>query len=74
MFEKLRFIGDITKVTVSKWADRWFVSITVDTGTPNVPRDTRGLRVIGVDVGINALATLDDGEPEACEPSSATDV
>ena len=71
MFEKLRFIGDITKVTVSKWADRWFVSITVDTGTPNVPRDTR---VIGVDVGINTLATLDDGEPEACEPSSATDV
>ena len=61
MFEKLRFVGEIIKVTVSRRAHRWFVSITVDTGTPNAPRDTRGLPMIGVDVGINTLATLDDG-------------
>ena len=61
MFEKLRFTGEIIKVTISRHAHRWFVSITVDTGTPNTPRDTRGLPVIGIDVGINSLATLDNG-------------
>ena len=58
MFQELRFKGEIIRVTISKTAHRWFVSITVDTGTPNTPRDTRGLPVIGVDVGINSLATL----------------
>ena len=62
MFQELRFEGKIIRVTISKTAHRWFVSITVDTGTPNVPRDTRGLPVIGVDVGINSLATLDNGK------------
>ena len=61
MFEKLRFKGEIVKVTISRRAHRWFVSITIDTGTPNVPRDTRGLPVVGVDVGISSLATLDNG-------------
>ena len=62
MFQALRFTGEIIKVTISRTAQRWFVSITVDTGTPNTPRDTRGLPVIGVDVGINSLATLDNGK------------
>ena len=62
MFQELRFEGKIIRVTISKTAHRWFVSITVDTGTPNVSRDTRGLPVIGVDVGINSLATLDTGK------------
>ena len=62
MFQELRFEGEIIRVTISKTAHRWFVSITVDTGTPNTPRDTRGLPVIGVDVGINSLATLDTGK------------
>ena len=61
MFSELRFDGKVKRVTVSRTAHRWFVSILVDTGTPNVPRDTRGLPVIGIDVGINTLATLDDG-------------
>ena len=61
MFEQLRFEGEILKVTLSRRAHRWFASITVDTGTPYIPRDTRGHPVIGVDVGINTLATLDDG-------------
>ena len=61
MFEALRFEGEILKVTISRTAHRWFVSITVGTGTPNVPRDARGLPVIGIDVGINSLATLDNG-------------
>ena len=62
MFEELRFEGEIVKVTISRTAHRWFVSITVDTGIPNVPCDTRGLPVIGIDVGINSLATLDNGK------------
>ena len=61
MFEALRFEGEILKVTISRTAHRWFVSITVGTGTPNVPRDARGLPVVGIDVGINSLATLDNG-------------
>ena len=61
MFQELRFKGEIIRVTISRTAHRWFVSIIVDTGTPNPPRDTRGLPVIGVDVGINSLATLDNG-------------
>ena len=61
MFEKLRFKGEVIKVTLSRTAHRWFVSITVDTGKTNAPRDTRGLPVIGIDVGINSLATLDTG-------------
>ena len=61
MFEALRFEGEIRKVTISRKADRWFVSILVETGKPKAPRDTRGLPVIGIDVGINTLATLDDG-------------
>ena len=62
MFQKLRFTGEVVKVTVSRTAHRWFVSITVDTGKTNAPRDTRGLPVIGIDVGINSLATLDNGK------------
>lgn len=60
-FEELRFEGEVRRVTISRCAHRWFASILVETGTPNVPRDTRGLPVVGVDVGINSLATLNDG-------------
>ena len=62
MFEKLRFKGELIKVTISRTAHRWFVSITIDTGKPKAPRDTRGLPVVGIDVGINSLATLDNGK------------
>ena len=62
MFQELRFKGKIKRVTISKQGQRWFVSITVETGIPNAPQDTRGLPVIGVDVGINTLATLDTGK------------
>ncbi len=62
MFEKLRFKGELIKVTISRTAHRWFVSITIDTGKPKAPRDTRGLPVVGIDVGINSLATLDKGK------------
>ncbi|MDE0015997.1 MAG: transposase [Candidatus Poribacteria bacterium] len=60
MHERLRFTGKIGRVTISRTAHRWFVSVTVDTEeTPEVADPTSP--VIGIDVGINTLATLSDG-------------
>ena len=61
MFEKLRFAGKLMKVTISRTAHRWFVSITVDTEDTEVV-DTSTHLVVGIDVGINSLATLDNGK------------
>ena len=47
MQEALRFQGQIKSAVVSRVADRWFVSLTVD---------------VGVDMGVKALATLSTGE------------
>ena len=43
MFEKLRFVGPIIKVTISRTAHRWFVSITVEVAddTYNVENSTK---------------------------------
>ncbi|MDE0634223.1 MAG: transposase [Candidatus Poribacteria bacterium] len=60
MRQELRFIGKIIKVTISRTAHRWFVSITVDTEDTEVV-DNSTHPVIGIDVGINTLATLSDG-------------
>ena len=60
MFQELRFVGNIVKVTISRVAHRWFVSITVETEDTEVV-DTSTHPVIGIDVGINTLATLSDG-------------
>ena len=64
MREELRYTGEIGKVVVSKRNNRWFVSITVhcDGGNYTHPPtlfDDR--KPIGVDVGINTLATCSDG-------------
>ena len=60
MFQELRFVGKIIKVTISRTAHRWFVSITVEIeDTEAVDNSTHP--VIGIDVGINTLATLSDG-------------
>lgn len=62
MFEKLRFIGKIMKVTISRTSHRWFVSITVET-TEDTPQnvDNNSTHPVGIDVGINTLATCSDG-------------
>ena len=60
MHERLRFKGKIKRVTISRTAHCWFASVLVETdaiieaAAPTSP-------VIGIDVGINTLATLDDG-------------
>ena len=62
MRETLRFIGKIMSATVSRVADRWFVSITVDTpdSLPLPQAENQG--AVGVDLGVSALATLSTGE------------
>ena len=62
MFESLRFSGKIMKVTVSQTAHRWFVSITVEVVEDTEAIDNSMHPAIGIDVGINTLATCSDGE------------
>ena len=61
MFQKLRHLGTIVKVVISKTAHRWFASITVDTFDNDTIPDNRHLPVVGVDVGINHLAVTSEG-------------
>lgn len=61
MKESLRFSGKIQSATVSRVADRWFVSMTIETeDRPLRPAENQG--AVGVDLGITALATLSTGE------------
>jgi putative transposase len=61
MRETLRFSGKILSATVSRTADQWFASITVDTDSNHLPlAENQG--VVGVDLGVSALATLSTGE------------
>lgn len=60
MRETLRFSGKILSATMSRTADQWFASITVDTSNHLPPAENQG--VVGVDLGVSALATLSTGE------------
>ena len=67
MREELRYSGEITKVVISKYNDKWFASITVrriDSSNyqhqPALFDDTKA--PIGIDVGINTLATCSNGD------------
>lgn len=62
MRECLRFSGKIISATVSRTADRWFVSITVDTQHIPEPIAIENQEAVGVDLGVSALATLSNGE------------
>lgn len=62
MRESLRFTGKIMSATVSRVADRWFVSITVDTQDDSHLPQAENQGAVGVDLGISALATLSTGE------------
>jgi putative transposase len=51
-------IEEVKNVTVSKWADDWYISFKF----AHVVKPTAKVRrCIGVDVGISALATCSDG-------------
>jgi len=62
MRETLRFTGKIMSATVSRVADRWFVSITVDTKNDLPLPKAENQGAVGVDLGVSALATLSTGE------------
>ena len=57
--EKPEILGRILSATVSRKADHWFVSFCVEQEIP-IPSPINGPS-IGVDLGINKLATLSDG-------------
>jgi putative transposase len=59
MAENLRLQGKITGARVTRTADWWFISITVE--VPDA-QPTRHPAAIGIDVGLNRLATLSTGE------------
>jgi len=51
MREPLRFAGKLVSATISRVADRWFVSITVDTpDTSHLPQ-AKNQGAVGVDLG-----------------------
>ena len=59
MREILRLEGKILSATVSRVADRWFVSVTVEVAHQVPVRENQA--VGGVDLGVKALATMSDG-------------
>lgn len=62
MRESLRFAGKIMSATVSRVADRWFVSIAVDPVDDSHLPKAENQGAVGVDLGVSALATLSTGE------------
>lgn len=62
MRESLRFPGKILSATISRVADRWFASITVETEDLSHLPKAENQGAVGVDLGVSALATLSNGE------------
>lgn len=62
MREPLRFDGAVKTCTVSRTADCWFVSLTVE--TESIPGRTESQGAVGVDLGLLHLAVLSSGEKE----------
>jgi len=59
MTEKLRLEGKILSARITQSGKWWFVSITVE--TTKKPRKVPTSGAVGVDLGINRLATVSDG-------------
>lgn len=59
MTENLRFQGQIKSLTISRVADRWFASISVE--IDKLPHVRKNQGIVGVDLGITKLATLSNG-------------
>ena len=61
MREALRFTGKLLSAVVSRTADRWYVSLSVQVDTfPTRGENQTGC--VGIDLGIRHLATLSTGE------------
>lgn len=59
MCEELRFAGRPMSVTIKRKADKWFASVLVDVPVEPMVRENQS--IVGIDLGISALATLSDG-------------
>ena len=59
MHEPLRFNGKVLSAVVSRTADRWFISLTVEIEHQTPVRESQA--VGGVDLGVSSLATISDG-------------
>lgn len=70
MRESLRFTGKIMSATISRVAERWFVSISVDTPDRSHLPKAEHQGAVGVDLGVSALATLSTGEPPMPGPKA----
>ncbi|OGB98005.1 hypothetical protein A3F06_02025 [candidate division TM6 bacterium RIFCSPHIGHO2_12_FULL_36_22] len=62
MRESLRFEGKILSATISRTADRWFVSIAVEISDDLYRSEAKNQGVIGIDLGFSVLATLSTGK------------
>ncbi len=60
LHETPRWTGEVRRAFVKRIAHRWYLSILVDVNEPEPP-DSSNLPAAGCDVGISALATMDDG-------------
>jgi putative transposase len=60
MREAVRFTGKFKRVTVSREADRWFISVMVETN--DIKPVEQPCAAVGIDLGIATLATLSTGE------------
>jgi putative transposase len=66
MREEVRFAGRILSVTISRQADRWYASFSIEVEyQPDVRADES---VVGVDLGVTALATFSDCTPTIPPP------
>jgi len=60
MTEELRYSGKILGATVSRRADKWFVSIQVEI-EPTLQQCSSENQAVGIDLGIKYFAVLSDG-------------
>ena len=60
--EALRLKGKIMGATVQREAEHWFLAVQVEVADADALRKRSGDGVVGVDLGINAAATLSTGE------------
>ena len=60
--EKLRFEGKILSATVSRTANKWFLSVQVEVPEIKAIKSRKSHKVVGVDLGLTTLATLSTGE------------
>lgn len=60
MTEIPRFKGQIKSLVISRKANRWFASISVETF--DIPQSRKNQGVVGIDLGVKSLAVLSTGK------------